>query len=245
MSDQFYKRWILTFVLISLMSISCRTLSLRRENLIQGERVSYVFDPNTIVADIEQGKTTNIFISQNGTPEPPLIKPFNMVCWTQADYLDIMWAFHKFLWKGAIEDWNIRHILFSMKCEVVSIGPQFAYFVLYKVDKIREEASRFEHQIYINPSENLISSSKDEYYPSLVHQRPIELSQHKIPINEVLQIAERNGGQKTRSAVDNSCSVRVQLFNSNNWRVSYVKVLDLFVIDVDAITGEFEIVNIR
>jgi hypothetical protein len=224
-------------------SVSCLSLSLRDQEIIRGEEGHYLINPDTILADIAQGKT-DIFMVQSVTPEPPLSTSLSVVQWNQADYLEIARALHQFVWNESIEDWNLRHLLFSMKCEDILNGPQFGYFIFYKVASIREEESLFEHQIYIDPSNNSVSWSEVEYYPNLARQSAIELLQNKLTVTDALQIAESNGGEETRMGVDNNCKVRGELFNSHdNWRVSYVKVLDLFVIEIDALTGEYKIVN--
>ena len=243
MLKQLRKTLPLVLGIVFFALISCSSLSLRDQEIIRRAQEYYLINPNTIVADIAQGKT-GIFTPQSVTPEPPLSTSLSIVQWSQANYLDIARALHQFVWNEPIEAWNIRHISFSMKCEDILNGPQFGYFIFYKVAKTREEESLFEHQIYIDPSNNSVSWSEVEYYPNLARQRAIELSQYKLSISDALQIAEKNGGEEIRMEIDNDCKVRVQLFNTNNdWRVSYVQVLDLFVIDVDALTGEYKIVN--
>jgi len=242
MQYQHTKTWIFVLGLTFLISISCISCSLRREEIVLEEEGYYLINPDTILAEIAQGKT-DVFTQQNIPPETQISNSFNTVQWNQEDYLDIIRALYSFVWNESIEDWNIRHILFSMNCEDINSGPQFAYFILYRVDNVRETESRFERQIYIDPSNGSVKWSEVEYYPNLVHQRPIELAQYKVSISNALQIAERNGGEKARTGVDNNCIVRTQLFNSNNqWRVSYLQVLDLFVVDVDALTGEYAII---
>lgn len=225
------------------VSISCRFLSLQDEEAIRGNETYYLIDPYTILSDIAQGKT-DIFKPQLTTPQPALSQSLSKVKWTQEDYLSVVEALHKFVWNDSIDDWQIRHILFYVNCDDVSSGPQSAYFILYKVVEEGRQSSRFEHEISIDPSNNSASWSDVEYSPNLVAQSPIELSKYKVSISDALQIAEANGGSNIRLGVENECFVSAQLSNlSNSWQVSYVKVLDLYTIDIDPLTGKFEVVD--
>lgn len=235
---------LLIFILMSLMlisSISCQWLSIRSEEIIRGESGYYLINPDTILDELAQGNI-DVFALNDVTPEPPLLNPFSAVQWTESDYFLIAQALYQFVWNESIEDWSLWDLTFAMRCGDVSNGPQTAYFTFYKVVQVREQESRLKRQLNIDPSNNSVSWSEIEYYPNLVHLRPLDLSQHKLSVTEVLQIAERNGGGEARAAVDNNCIVRIQLFNSNIWRVSYVQVLDLLSMDIDARSGKYKII---
>jgi hypothetical protein len=245
MSNEAKKIWIISLTIALLISISCQTFSLRNEKVVRGDETYYLINPDTILDAITNGKT-DIFDLQTVTPQPALSQSLSTVQWTQKDYLSIVEALHKYVWHESIEDWNIRYILFHLNCEDVSKGPQSAYFILYKVVEYNQQKTRFEHQIYVDPSNNSVGWSEVEYRPSLVTQHPIELSNHKISITDALQIAEKNGGQAVRTEAANNCTVNGEFINSSdNWRISYVKTLDLFAIDVNAFTGNYKIVNVQ
>jgi len=243
MLKQFHKTLSLVLGIVFLASVSCLSLSLRDQEIIRGEEGYYQINPDTILSHIAQGKT-DIFTFQSATPEPPLSRSLSVVQWSQTDYLDIARALHQSVWNEPIEDWNLRHILFSMNCENIMNGPQFGYFIFYKVANIRDEESLLEHQIYIDPSNNSVSWSEVEYYPNLARQRSIGSLENKLTITDALEIAERSGGEEIRMGDGNNCKVRGEISNSNdNWRVSYVKVLDLLVIDINALSGEHKIIS--
>src|SRR6266508_4981118 len=232
------KIWITLFGIASLILVSCQTLSFKNEEWIRGDETYYLINSDTILDDITSGKT-NIFSQQTVTPQPPLSQSLRTVQWTQKDYLSIAETLHESVWNAPIADWNLRYVLFAMNCEDLSKGPQSAYFILYKVVEKNQQKTRFEHKIYVDPSNNSVSWSEDEYRPSLVTQHPIELSKHAVSITEALQIAEENGGQTARTEEANQCKVSGELINSSdNWRVSYTKTLDVFEIDINAFNGK-------
>jgi len=238
-----YCRIAVLILIFFFISISCQSLSFREEEIVRGEEAHYLIKPDTILDDIAQGRT-DVFSPQITTPQPALSQSLNVVKWSQEDYLSIVEALHRFVWHESISDWHIRHILFYVKCEDIGMGPQLASFILYKVVEDNQHTSRLEHQISIDPANNSVSWSETEYRPNLVVQNPVELSKYKVSITDALQIAEENGGNKIRLEVDNECFLRAQLINSANyWQVSYVKVLDLYILNIDALTGKFHVIN--
>jgi hypothetical protein len=239
------KIWITSLGIAFLILISCQTLSFKNEERISGDETYYLINPDTILDDIANGKV-NIFRQQTVTPQPPLSQDLSTVQWTQKDYLSIAETLHKFVWNESIEDWNLRYVYFAMNCEDVSKGPQFAHFILYKIVENNQQKTRFEHRIYIDPSNNSVIWFEDEYRPSLVTQHPIELSKHAVSITEALKIADENGGQAARTEATNQCKVSGELINSSdNWRVTYTKTLDLFEIDINAFNGKYKIRDVE
>jgi hypothetical protein len=75
-----------------------------------------LINPDTILDNIAK-EQTDIFDLQSVTPQPALSQSLSTVQWTQKDYLLIVEVVHQFVWHESIEDWNIRYILFSLKCE--------------------------------------------------------------------------------------------------------------------------------
>lgn len=238
MLNQPKSKWILAFCLFLSLLLACQRFSLTNEQVILQEEAYYEIDTDTILADIERG-TAGVFSTQISTPSPPLSQSLSIVQWTQEDYLDIVGALYKSVWKQSIEDWGIRHILFSMKCEDVRQGPQFGHFILYKIDQFQGQETRLERQIYIDPSNNSVSWVEVGYSPSLLKMSPIPLSEYRISVAEALQIAEDNGGLDIRTETSNRCAIDGELTTvSDKWRISYGQTLDLFTIKIDAHTGE-------
>jgi len=238
------KIWITSLTIVLLISVSCQRLSFRNEEVIRGEESYYLIDPNTILADIEEGKTA-VFSSQTVTPQAPLSQSLSVVRWTQEDYLNIVQALYESIWNESTDDWKLRYAWFSMKCDNVNDGPQFAHFIFYKVVRAQKE-TRVERQIYIDPSNNAVGWVEIKYSPDLLQLVPIKLPEYKVTVSDALRIAEDNGGEEIRIRAGNDCKVSGELINtSDNWRVSYVKTLDLFSIDIDALTGSHKIVDVQ
>jgi hypothetical protein len=244
MQNKTKKIWITSLTIVLFMSISCQRLSFRNEEAIRGEESYYLIDPNTILADIEQGKA-GVFSSQTVTPQAPLSQSLSVVRWTQEDYLNIVQALYKSIWNESTDNWKLRYAWFSMKCDNVDDGPQFAHFIFYKVVQAQQE-TRVERQIYIDPSNNAVGWVEVKYFPNLLQLLPIEFPEYQVTVSDALRIAEDNGGREIRIRADNECKVSGELINtSDNWRVSYVKTLDLFSIDIDALTGNYKIVDVQ
>lgn len=240
------KIWITSFGIAFLILISCQSLSFKNEERIRGDETFYLINPDTILDDIARGKTTMFSQKTVVTPQPPLSQSLSTVQWTQKDYLSIAEALHQSVWNESIADWNLRYVYFAMNCEDVRKGPQFAHFILYKVVENNQQKTRFENRIYVDPSNNSVIWSEDEYRPSLVTQHPIELSKLAVSINEALKIAEEKGGQAARTKAANQCKVSGALINAaDSWRVSYTKTLDLFEIDINAFNGKYKIIDVE
>lgn len=238
-----HQKKFVKLVLIFLITTSCQRLSLQGEEMFIGRKNYYSFNPDTILSDIARGNT-NIFLLQTFTPLPPLSHSLNAVRWDEGDFFDIAQALYKFAGNETIEGWSIRHASFNVKCEDVIEGPQSAHFIFYKVVETHEKESRFERRINIDSSNGSASWFEYEFSPNLVQQHPIDLSKHGMSIIDVLQVAEKNGGKEIRTSVSNNCLIDVEAARGGGvWRVSYVETLDLFAIDIDALTGEYEIIS--
>lgn len=200
----------------------------------------YSIDPENILESISRDKK-NIFI--------PIESPSNStefqstpVYWKQSDYLAIANSLHEVVWGESLDNWKINSVDFSMDCDEVYYGFQYARFVFFKIANDANGGYRIAHNIIIEPLNKSASTWAEKYSPLVMTWDEVDLSQIEITSDEAFQIAEFNGGSITRKSVNNNCSVSVT-FNASmprngNWDVSYYSDEGNFNFQIDPITGK-------
>jgi hypothetical protein len=207
-----------------------------RRDFIGGE--SYRIKTDTILEDLSQGKT-DVFTPQEDQSNE---KTREYVEWTLADYDLIAQALHELVWEEPLDEWKMSLISFDWDCEHIDKGPYLAHFRYFKVEKLRERKSRFVSNLYVTPLDDDIYATMHEDYPRLCCWNVIDPAKMGVSAEEALDIAERNGGAESRTAVGNSCHISVILNPANpayggwNIRYSYLGTIDQYYIDPK--TGE-------
>jgi hypothetical protein len=217
------------------------------EDVISRNEGYYTIRTDSILTILDQG-STDVFIPRVTTPEATSFPPSEPVRWSQADYLRIAEGFSEFVWKESLESWKLNMMLFRLDCEDVSNGPQRAYFTFFKIIQTGEHESRVTREIWIEPFQNSVSWHEIELSPNLYRQHSIELAEIKITVQAALHIAEQNGGNEVRSAVENACVIFLTLAPGSiydGWQVGYSGKgpTDLFTIHIEPVTGNFAIVH--
>jgi hypothetical protein len=239
------KNTISLFLLFGSLSLllSCRLLSLQNQEIAHGRDEYYVFNPETVLTDILESREST-FKPLYTTPTVPGSMMPSATGWTEINYYEVAQAAHRLLWGENPQDWNLRHATLSLNCANIPDGPQFGVLIFNKVVKLREQASLIEHTIYIDLSDNTVHLVETEFYPNLLNQYPTANIYGNYSIEDVVEIAERIGGKEIRKDLSNKCQIRIQLFGDNdNWRVTYVSVLDIFEVDVNIFTGQHRIIK--
>ena len=99
----------------------------------------------------------------------------------------------------------------------------------------------------ILPRQEQIDWHDTELSPVRVDRMLIDLAQVKVPIEQAIQISEKNGGEQARTKVSNQCVVYAKLASGkwgDGWRVTYDGLRGgptLFQVTVDSQTGDFQI----
>lgn len=252
MSKQF-RNWLIFFLLIAVIlgvTVSCQLPSfLGNEKVadISSSEGYIVIDSETILDALARGKT-DVFTPQLVTPEVIPPTPDTPVQWSQANYFQIVFAMYPFIWNETLEGWGLERMLFRLDCADVINGPQDASIQFFKITHTRDQDSRLLRDLWINPTKNLVSWHEVEKYPNVWGRETIDFTRIKIPVEEALRIAEKNGGDKARLSVGNSCIIYLLLSPGaqySGWQVSYSgnDAKDLFAIHIDPLTGEYEVVN--
>jgi hypothetical protein len=210
----------------------------------------YLIDPETILASLSQEKN-DVFKPMAATPQPELYSSMSTdVTWSQSDYMRIAQAIHQISWGEPLDGQNLYSFSFEMNCSDAGRGTfSEASFNSYEViQPEQEEEKRIEYWIEIRPAINLVLTTKVEYQPNVNRKEPIDLLQYQITVDEALQIAEENGGNAARLAVDNDCQISAfsPTVSGNGWEIGYDIYKDnhfrsLFTITIDSKTGEYKV----
>jgi len=201
----------------------------------------YLFNPDTILTDLAQGKT-DLFIEKDGSFDPPLSEPVKVVQWSQGDYFRIAQAVHERFWNDAFSDWKLGNMYFTADCHQVEKGPQKGSFGLYRIIEPFFEKSGLEELIVIDPSPNSIWRSNKSLDPQAMPSVSIDFPRLRVTANNAFQMAEDNGGKGARLANDNNCFATALLApngGAKDWDVSYHNKDqgDIFSIKIDEYTG--------
>lgn len=223
---------IITIILIS----SCGWL--QPETRIYSKTNHYVFNPDTILDLLNHDNMggflprEDVYLDENPTISDP-------VNWDESDYLLVAQSIHKFDWGESLEKWNLARLNYSVNCSLMNSGIQGALFTYMKVDQKNKQESRFVSSISIVPQKNSVSVNKEEFSHPRKEFQSIDLSKLNISVIDAIEIAELNGGNKTRSASNDQCDIQIFLQptsrNYTGWKVIYYSnddvLLDYYYID--------------
>ena len=207
-------------------------------------RGAYEINSRTILQSIQQN-SPDLFHPRQDDQENQAVDSLP-VRWTQADYWQIVEIFHQQVLMESINDWKLDRMFFRLDCTAGSFGPQQEGFDLYKVLDAGEHR-RLDRAIDILPKQEQLDWHDTELSPVRVDTMSIDLAQVKVPIEQAIQISERNGGERTRVKVDNQCVVYATLVSGKwdgGWRITYERLRGgptLFQVTVDSRTGDFQI----
>jgi hypothetical protein len=226
-SKQYRIRYLLITILF--VSLSCQIASLKGEEIKKNSEGSYFIERSTILKDITNGNNKVFYSSKSSELAQ------NTVQWSEKDYYAVASAFFKFNWRESTDDWMNRTMSFGSTCENILGGAQNALYIFYRVDK----EVRTERTIYIDPYNNSIKWSESEFSPNIVKQNPIQTN-NIITLEKVIETAEIAGGKEIRLKNNNECIVNINLINSGQkWLITYIKILDLYKLEIDSHTGEY------
>lgn len=207
----------------------------------------YEINANTILADLDRG-VTNLFAPILATPETSVPTVPNSFPWHEADYLRISNVLYQFVWKESLDNWNLYSMQFNRECQDNLSGFDSAEFTFYRTIKVNKEQVYTARGIGIYPLFNLVSwgGNTNFHHPLIFGWESIDLKKLDVTADDALQIAEQNGGQNARSAVNNNCNIFLTA-SPNDWYVLYSgeAFSRLFYVRVDAETGRYEILGTK
>lgn len=229
------------FTFVFLMISSCSYFVPQAQGINKTRDEFYAFDPYTVSNNIVHEKE-NLFTQIVGTSIIRTPNKYNPVRWTEDNYYEIARAAHKEVWDEDIDIWNLRHMLFNLDCSQILEGPQFGWFIFTRIEKITEKEHLIEHNIYIDPIAGTIHLVEKKYSPNLITNIPVVSNERIVSVRDALKIAEESGGDDIRDELEDKCEIAIELFgNSDDWRISYVVSRDVFVVEVDLLTGVHQV----
>jgi hypothetical protein len=216
-----------------------------------GEERDYSFNSATILESINQGNM-DVFNLLSITPVPKSPPSVESVLWGQNDFFRIAQAVNKQAWGESLDAQNFWSMSFSMDCSEIDRKTfSNAIFDSFRVIQTGGKETRIEYHTNIFLAENWVHTSKTEYTPNAHDMKPIDPAKYRIPAEEALQIAEKNGGSKIRLEVDNTCQIDALTpdLNGKGWRVMYQDphnlIGSIFEITIDPQTGEFKVLKAK
>jgi hypothetical protein len=240
---------ILLNIFLSVMLSSC-FFDDRIEVRTYNEMRDYQIDPSSILDSIARGNI-NIFSLQKATPDVNLSLSDNNFFWSQEEYIEIARALLKFSWEESMDDLRLKSMNFYLQCsDTRKTAFSSANYEFEKNILTGEKESRIKYLISINPWKKSIYTSKEIFSPNIKFiNHPINLAQYQISADKALQIAEINGGIKTRNQVENKCKISIFTYaiERSSWSISYGSVENinksLFRIEIDPRLGTFKVLN--
>jgi hypothetical protein len=150
------------------------------------------------------------------------------------------------IWGETTDGWLLKSMYFALGCTKIDNGFQNASFQYFRNEKTQEQESRIVRFVRIDPRSKAVYVEERIYSPRLVDWDSVDLTQLQFSADDVLALAESNGGEEKRLAVDNVCDITLLISPDpgtyQGWEVRYSNsdVVNLFDMRVDPITGELQ-----
>jgi hypothetical protein len=220
-------------IFITLILSSCRLIETEQKTVLSDDY--YTFNPDSILIDFKS-KGFDVFtsIDQSQIPDMDNYRP---VTWTSEDYLDLLNFFHSNIWNEDTINWEVSLIYFKWDCSFQNYGPQEGH--LHLVSNV--EDGRLSSELFISPSLGYAIATRIKYSPSITPWQGIDTSKSILSPEEILTIAEANGGQTKRELHENDCQISV-FYNKylfDGWQVVYSPNTGTeLIIKIDPTSGE-------
>ena len=197
----------------------------------------YVIDANTILNSIDNNESV-VFMPETA----PLgsVTKHDGLLWTQSDYMKIVRVFFDFVWKETLSsEWGIHKMSFEPTCKENPAGFEYATFVFYQLIFRKGELRYSARALEISQQyEQVLWGGDSTFFRPIFGANLIDMNNINISADDVLSIAEKNGGKEIRQSAQNNCEIH--LYFDKDWEVDYVgpKGLPILKLIIDSNTGE-------
>lgn len=206
------------------------------------DRNAYQIDPTTIIASLDSG-ATDVFTPVDSS-QPDSVSD-GSVSWQQADFLKVARALNQTVWSEPLSGWKLYSMHFSSACQDDPRGFAEGDFYYFRTTFRDNGKIRFTTQdFFISlPDEQATWAGGANFAHPLFGWKNIRLARIQITAEDVLTIAEENGGRESRLLADNNCSIHVALTGDNVWQVymyhDVTRAL-IFRMEIDPSTGRID-----
>lgn len=202
----------------------------------EDSEVTHLIDVNTILDALhsEKGNVfTPISISGNEDGHPPSL-PVTF-SWKQSDYITIANALSQYAWEESLDNWNLKFAKFLISKVDNSFRIEYALFTFFK----RENDKYIIHEITIDAPQGKVKTGENVYYDA-ENWKSLDFDELTISdIDQVISIANANGGESVCLAVKNKCNIAIWL-NSNLYKYSRLLWLPIYRYESRWIVGYYD-----
>lgn len=201
----------------------------------------FTINSMTILDSLNRGEL-NVFTPTLATPSGDAILPSRSIHWTQSDYLKVADALSQFVWKEPLDGWLIYHLAFNKECQDNPGGFDSAEIIYYKTIGAGAQKMYTARYIQIYPLAGIVSWGGETDFPISDGWAAIDLTEFNITADDVLQIAEENGGKEARLRAGNKCNILISTPNhndDNSWNIGYYYGVNFEMI-VDPYSGKYQ-----
>jgi len=202
----------------------------------------YAIDPETILASIDEGNR-DVFAPVIATPGTNVHQTLGSSPWRQSDYLKIADVLFEFVWKETPDTWSFYGMQFLRACQGSYPGFDRGFIIYFKTINNNGKEEYTAREIDIFPTLSSVSWGGGGAYPIpiLFGWQGVDPKKLAVTADDVLKLAEENGGSESRLKVNNACETDTTL-GADGWTIYYENgASTIFSMDVDQYTGKYKI----
>lgn len=197
----------------------------------------YKIDAGTILDAIDR-KQSPLFLDETGLSVDPNREA--EIYWSQSEYMKVVDALFEFIWKESLSnDWYLHKMTFKANCNKSSEGFEYATFVFYQLIFRQGELRYNARALEILPQNaQVLWGGASTFFRPILGANVIDRDDLKTSADDVIRIAEANGGKAIRESIQDKCNIHLYL--NGDWEVDYVgnDGLPILNMHIDSNTGE-------
>ncbi len=151
----------------------------QEENQTTTKQGFYIFQPEILLETLtsRDDNAFEVVTKQDVDRIRSIPSTGTSVHWKQSDYFYIVDAFYQLILLDTLDDWQLRGMSFSLRCDQKDIGLQDGRFEFFKVVKNENNQevliSRF---IDVDPRYKVVLLWEREFYPYIITRSSIDLN---------------------------------------------------------------------
>jgi hypothetical protein len=188
------------------------------------------FDPHKILANSDEDMMMGMKSINEDDYYANSIS-YNDISWSQDDFFRFANVMSRKIWKGNINlsTWSVNKLIFERNCSSTKMGFQRMVLTVFRPTKVGTTILYTSRYLLLEPLSGQAKWAGDGEFSTLYIFKRSEkfLPIASLSADQAVEIAERKGGNKVRSTVDNNCVISVNLIdhpflrNQPDWSVEY------------------------